>query len=229
MNARVPPAGSDAAVTRAERICTQLADRIVGGAIAPGQRLDEHALAEEFGASRTPVREAFRQLGAMGLVELRAHRGAFVASPAARVLADGFEMLAELEALCARWSALRMPPRERARLEEYHAAMAEHVRAGDRVRYREANLVFHGLVWAGADNVHLLELVSGTSRRLAPFRGAQFDSPQRLARSHDEHGAVTAGILRGDGAGAADAMRRHIRSSGASWSRVSGQSEASDR
>lgn len=213
----------DTATTRAERICTLLAERIVDGGIAPGQRLDEQALAEEFGVSRTPVREAIRQLGAMGLVEVRAHRGATVACPDATVVANGFEVLAELEALCARWSAVRMGARKRAGLDECHRATAEHVRAGNRAKYRDGNLVFYGLIWAGADNVHLAELVGATSRRLAPFRGAQFDSPERLALSHDEHGMVVAGILRGDGAEAAEAMRWHIRSSGASWSRVSGQ------
>jgi DNA-binding GntR family transcriptional regulator len=217
---------ADAATTRAERICTLLAERIVGGGIAPGQRLDEQALAEEFGVSRTPVREAIRQLGAMSLVEMRARRGAIVACPDATSLADGFEMLAELEALCAHWSAVRMNARDRAGLDGCHHAMAASVRTNDRAQYRERNLVFHGLIWAGADNVHLLELVSATSRRLAPFRGAQFDRPERLAFSHNEHGTVVASILRGDGTGAANAMRCHIRSSGASWSRVLGQLES---
>ena len=62
--------------TRAEELRAQLADDIVRGTLAPGQTLDEMELARRFGVSRTPVREAIRQLAASGLVETRPHRGA---------------------------------------------------------------------------------------------------------------------------------------------------------
>ena len=205
------------APTHADRLGALVAERIVSGTLRPGQRLDEAMLATEFGVSRTPVREALRQLVATGLVELRPHRGAVVACPDADALSDSFEMLAELEALCARWSALRMTPRERAGLEALHRDMGALVRAGDRAGYRDANLALHGLVYAGAHNSHLAEVVVGTTRRLGPFRGAQFDGPERLARSHAEHDAVITCISRGDAEGAAVGMRRHIRFSGQSW------------
>ncbi len=206
--------------TRAEALATALAERIVSGALKPGQRLDEQALAAEAGISRTPVREALRQLTATGLVELRPHRGAVVASPAPERLRAGFELLAELEALCARWSALRMTPRERTALEALHIAMASLVRAGDRAAYRDANRRFHGLLYAGAHNPHLAEVAQATHRQLAPFRGAQFEAPSRLARSHAEHGVVVEALLRAEADAAAEAMRRHILSSGASWESV---------
>ena len=68
-------------VTRAEELRLQLADDIVRGVLAPGTPLDETDLAVRFNVSRTPVREALRQLTASGLVESRAHRGAVVARP----------------------------------------------------------------------------------------------------------------------------------------------------
>lgn len=208
--------------TRAEALAAALAERIVSGALAPGQKLDEQALADEAGTSRTPVREALRQLTATGLVELRPHRGAVVACPAPSRLRAGFELLAELEALCARWSALRMTARERASLEALHAAMAPLVRAGDRAGYRDANRRFHTLLYEGAHNPHLAEVALATHRQLAPFRGAQFEAPARLARSHAEHAAVVAALLRADAEAAAEAMRRHISFSGASWESLAG-------
>lgn len=219
---RRPAAPPARAPTRAEALAATLAERIVSGALAPGQKLDEQALADAAGISRTPVREALRQLTATGLVELRPRRGAVVACPAPARLRAGFELLAELEALCARWSALRMTARERAALEALHAAMAPMVRDGDRAGYREANRRFHALLYEGAHNPSLAEVALATHRQLAPFRGAQFEAPSRLARSHAEHAAVVAALLRADAEAAADAMRRHIFFSGASWESLAG-------
>jgi DNA-binding GntR family transcriptional regulator len=92
-------------LTRAEELRLQLADEIVRGTLAPGSALDETDIARRFSVSRTPVREALRQLAASGLVEARAHRGAVVAQPSIERLSGMFEAMAELEALCAGLSA----------------------------------------------------------------------------------------------------------------------------
>ena len=102
----------------------QLADEIVRGALAPGSALDETDIARRFNVSRTPVREALRQLAASGLVEARAHRGAVVAQPSIERLSGMFEAMAELEALCAGLAAERMMPAERYRLEAIHEESA---------------------------------------------------------------------------------------------------------
>jgi DNA-binding GntR family transcriptional regulator len=115
---RAPPV--IAKITRAEELRLQLADEIVRGALAPGAALDETEIARRFSVSRTPVREALRQLVASGLVEARAHRGAVVARPSLERLGGMFEAMAELEALCAGLAAQRMTPVERQRLEAIH-------------------------------------------------------------------------------------------------------------
>src|SRR6185369_16305216 len=97
-------------ITRAEELRLQLADDIVRGALPPGASLDETDIARRFKVSRTPVREALRQLVASGLVEARAHRGAVVARPSIERLTGMFEAMAELEALCAGLAAERMLP-----------------------------------------------------------------------------------------------------------------------
>ncbi len=107
-------------LTRAEDLRRQIADDIVRGGLAPGAPLDETELAQRFKVSRTPVREALRQLAASGLVEARPHRGAVVARPSPERLGAMFEAMAELEALCAGLAAERMKPAERRRLEALH-------------------------------------------------------------------------------------------------------------
>jgi DNA-binding GntR family transcriptional regulator len=196
--------------TRAEELRLQLADEIVRGLIAPGAALDETELARRFGVSRTPVREAIRQLAASGLVEVRAHRGAVVARPSEERLIGMFEAMAELEALCAGLAAARMTPRERGELEAAHEELRALLRDSDPQRYHEVNESFHAVIYAGAHNSYLAEMTHATRKRVQPFRRAQFRNLGRLAKSHFEHDRVVVAILRGDRDGATSAMREHI-------------------
>lgn len=103
--------------TRTEALRLQIADEIISGVLEPGTPLDEQELAARFGVSRTPVREAIRQLAASGLVSVRPHRGAVVALPTPTQLDDMFEAMGELEALCAGLAARNMTVPERRGLE----------------------------------------------------------------------------------------------------------------
>ncbi len=196
--------------TRAEAIRSQIADEIVLGRLEPGSTLDELALAHRFEVSRTPVREAIRQLAASGLVKLRPHRGAEVAQPDPLQLDGMFVAMAELEALCAGYSALNMTAAERRGLQAIHASLGELVREGDPALYHTANESFHGAIYLGTHNSYLAEITMATRLRVSPFRRAQFRTLGRLAESHQEHERVVQAILRGDRAGAGEAMRSHI-------------------
>lgn len=200
--------------TRAESIRLQLADEIIRGFLAPGAILDETDLAKRFGASRTPVREAIRQLAASGLVESRAHRGSVVAWPSHERLIGMFEAMAELEALCAALAAARATPAERRALAAVHEELRALIHSGDPQRYHEVNEAFHATIYAGAHNAYLAEITIATRLRVRPFRRAQFRNLGRLAKSHVEHDAVVTAIMRGDRTGAAEAMRHHIKTVG---------------
>ena len=208
--ARAAPVAERRRRTLAEELRLQLADEIVRGAIPPGSGLDETELARRFGVSRTPVREAIRQLAASGLVEVRPHRGAVVARPSEERLLGMFEAMAELEALCAGLAAERMSPAERGQLESVHEELRTLIQSGDPQRYHEVNEAFHAVIYAGAHNDYLAEMTHATRRRVQPFRRAQFRNLGRLAKSHVEHDCVVVAILRGDREGAAAAMRAHI-------------------
>jgi DNA-binding GntR family transcriptional regulator len=197
-------------ITRAEELRLQLADEIVRGALPPGAALDETDIARRFNVSRTPVREALRQLVASGLVEARAHRGAVVAQPSIERLTGMFEAMAELEALCAGLAAERMTPTERHRLEAVHEELRVLSYAGNPDRFHEVNERFHNAIYAGSQNDYIAEITLATRVRVQPFRRAQFRNLGRLAKSHAEHDRVVVAILRGDRVGASAAMRDHI-------------------
>src|SRR5437868_3331316 len=208
----VRPAQGDGAkrVTRAEELRLALADEIINGSLAPGATLDETLLAQRFNVSRTPVREALRQLAASGLIETRPHRGAVVASLSHDRLNALFEAMAELEATCAGLAAERMSASERQTLHQIHEELRKLSYLGDPQRFHEVNEIFHNAIYAGAHSDHLAEITLATRTRVQPFRRAQFRNLGRLAHSHAEHDRVVVAIMRGDRTGAAAAMRAHI-------------------
>jgi DNA-binding GntR family transcriptional regulator len=196
----------------ADVIAFALTDDIVSHRLAPGTALDEETLAKRFGASRTPVREALRELAAGGLVALRPHRAPIVAAVDQQRVADMFEVMADLEALCAARAAVAISPAQRLQLEAHHLDMGEAVRLGDVSSYRAGNVIFHGLIYDAAGNAHLREIALATRTRLAPYRGAQLEAPQRLSASYAEHEAILTAILRGNANQAATLIRRHLAS-----------------
>src|SRR4029453_10817779 len=152
--------------TLAETIRQKLADDILRGVYPPGARLDEHGLAKRFKLSRTPVREALRQLTSAGLGEMRPRRGLIVSLPTETALAEMFEVMGELEASCARLAAQRMSPAERVRLELVHRRSFEAVRNDDRDSYRTLNFEFHDAIYRGAHNEFLLQTTIGIRQRI---------------------------------------------------------------
>ena len=187
-----------------------IADHIVTGELQPGEKLDEASLAERFSVSRTPIRDALGQLGAMGLVDRRPNRGAIVAVVTQEHLSSMFESMAELEGICARFSAERMSADERAVLEREHTASARLVHLGAEEDYEVYNTRFHTRLYKGAHSKHIFELVTLTRSRLVPFRRAQFRLRGRLAKSWEEHDAIVTAIMRADGAAAGEAARAHV-------------------
>jgi DNA-binding GntR family transcriptional regulator len=197
--------------TQAERIRASLAEAIVRGELGPGVALDEVTIAEKFEVSRTPVREAIRQLEAIGFAEARPHRGAVVPHFTPEKLNDMFVVMAEMEALCARYAADHVTAGERSELLRRHEACAEAARRGDVEEYYARNIAFHDAIYRASHNAYLVEVTLSVRNRLAPFRKLQFEGIGRLAHSLAEHDALLQAMFRGDGEAAAALMRRHMQ------------------
>lgn len=196
----------------------RLTAEIVERRLLPGVRLEEAGLAERYGVSRTPVREALRQLEIVGLVQRRLNRGVVVASMPSERLAALFETLVELEATCARLAAQRMPIKDKKKLMDAHLKVLEVVPADDRSGFEAVNGDLHELIWAGALNDELVSLVVTLRQRLAPYRQSRLAADGRLGASFEEHARVVEAIVAGDAEEAAAAMRDHLRIAGeTSW------------
>jgi DNA-binding GntR family transcriptional regulator len=196
--------------TTVEQMVRAIADLIITGSLEPGEKMDEGSLASRFEVSRTPVREALRELCAMGLVDRQPNKRAVVTNVSGSALNSMFEAMAELEGICARLSAERMTVAERKHLEEMHQASSRIVRASADEDYAAYNTEFHTQLYRGAHNDHILELVTQTRARLSPFRRAQFRLEGRLAKSWREHDEIVTAILRGDALAAGKSAYEHV-------------------
>ncbi|MDE1994127.1 MAG: GntR family transcriptional regulator [Rhizobiaceae bacterium] len=193
-----------------DRIRNALTDEITGGALPAGAALDEQQLADRFGASRTPVREALRQLAVSGLVEMRARRGVVVARITPERIMEMFETVAEIEAMCVRLATYRMTPLERSHLIELHEASEALVSRGDFDAYDAFNRDFHDAIYHATHNGFLAEQAIAVRTRLNGFRRTQLRQSERLRRSRDEHEAIMQAIAEGDGEMASRRMRAHM-------------------
>jgi len=192
------------------RIREALENAIVDGRFPPGAKLDPEALALEFDCSRTPIREALQQLEASGLVRIAAKHGTFVSEWNVEELAERFEVMAELEAMCARLAARRISHTELGELEAAHEACRRQAEAGDIDRYYSENSAFHGCIYRATHNAFLAKEASRLHAILQPYRRMQLQVRGRMARSLAEHDSVVAAIRAGDHQAAAEAMRDHV-------------------
>ena len=194
----------------AVQLAKVLEDEIATGALSPGTRLEEVALAERFGVSRTPIREALHLLSASGLIDLRPRRGAVVACLSLERLLQMFEVMAEMEATCARLAARRMPLEERKALEHQHLVCGKSSASGDSDYYYEENARYHTLICNGAHNSFLADEVQRLRRRLQPYRRLQLRLEGRIDASFAEHTGITEAIVAGEEEQAAEVMRQHV-------------------
>lgn len=206
------PGSHEKKSTRAEVVCRRLEDEIISGALAPGSRLEENALAARFGMSRTPVREALQQLVAKSLAIRQPYRGVVVAEVSSERLDDLFEAMAEVEAMCGRIAAQRMSTWERAELTRINEQLCEAASAQGRDAYERLNEHFHELIYYGTHNQTLVDMAQSLRLELSPYRRFQFRDGARMARSHREHQGIVDAIVLRDPAAAEMHLRKHLLS-----------------
>lgn len=200
--------------TISQTVCEHVTDEILRGKLVPGERLDEQSLADRFRVSRSPIRDALRQLAATRLVLYVPHKGFSVASVSSLELDELFEASGEVEALCARLCSLRAGPAERKRLQLVHEQAGAAARARDANAYSRFNDELHILIYAGARNAALREIALNLRQRLAPFRSRVFfTTDNRMEASHREHAVLVRSIVAHDGEAARRAMQEHAAQS----------------
>lgn len=200
---------------KSRSLLSQLRDLVLDGSYSPDEIIPEQALAEAYGVSRTPVREALKQLENEGLVEIRPRVGTFVRYPTRREIIELFQVKESLEGLAANLLAQRSPREEIEKLKnnvsESFVAAAE----DDKDSYARLVHEFHWTLVLGSKNQKLIENYDRLMNQLTYHRLVleTVSVPGRIRQSNHEHEAVVEAIISQDPMGAEIAMRNHVHSS----------------
>jgi len=191
-------------------VAARLRQMIFDRQLAPGDWVDEKALAAAWQISRTPLREALKVLAAEGLVDLVPQRGCRVVALSDDDAQHLFPVMALLEGRCAHEAALKASDADIAELQRLHDVLERHAAAGDTDGYYRANHVFHSRLQQLADN-RWLDRVTGDLRKfLRLLRGRQLKLPGRMSRSINEHRVLIDALVQRDAARAERAMHDHL-------------------
>jgi DNA-binding GntR family transcriptional regulator len=200
--------------TLREKILETIRDAILKGSLKPGERVSEPELAERFGISRTPIREAFRQLESEGYLEVVPRKGAVVASLSERDVVEFYAIKSILEGHAARIAAERMSDRDVERLEAINAKLQQIAAAGDIKSFFRVHDEFHELFIKVSGNDKLVELINQLVLKFNRLRLASLSQPGRMEISVQEHRKIIEAFRNHDGE-RAENLVRHTATIGA--------------
>ena len=191
-------------------VAARLRAMVFDGELAPGEFIDEKALADAWQVSRTPLREALKVLAAEGLVDLVPHRGCRVT-----LLSEGdadalFPVMALLEGRCALEAATKASDEDLHQLRRLHDELERYAAAQDIDGYYRTNHAFHSFVQTLADNRWLDRVTSDLRRFMRLMRGRQLALPGRILASINEHRELIDAFEQRDAARAEQAMHQHL-------------------
>jgi DNA-binding GntR family transcriptional regulator len=194
------------------RVYERLLEDILGGVLVRGQQLVEARIAEEFGVSKTPVREALIRLQRDGLVQIRPYRGARVVEPSAHDVVEIFELRLCLEMHIVAELAHRRPPDVLARLRKSVDDSRRALKRRTNREFIKSLSDFNAALASGCENRRMLRVLSELRNVLDLIGTTSLRAPGREHRSIDEHEAILRAIERGDSDAAREATRAHILS-----------------
>ena len=191
-----------------QEVAEQLRQRIFNRTLEPGGWIDELKIAEEFGISRTPLREALKVLAAEGLVTMKVRRGAYVTEMSDKDLRDVYHLLGLLESDAAAVVATSASAAQRQSLQDLHDELEGAI--GERERFFAVNERFHLLVLELANHRWRCQMVSDLRKVMKLNRHNSLLKQGRIEDSLHEHRAILAAILAGDAPASRQAMQAHF-------------------
>lgn len=207
----VNPVSTGGASTLAEALADRLREMIIEGELAPGTRLNERVLCDRLGASRTPLREAFRLLAAEHLVELQPNRGAQVVSLSDDDIRESFQVMGALEALSGELACRHITPEEVAEVKALTFEMlACHARR-DLSAYYRINRLVHQCINRAARNALLAQVYANLNQRIENLRFRSNFDQAKWDKAAAEHSEMVGALEARDGARLGAILRRHLQ------------------
>ena len=192
-----------------EEVAELLRERIFRQELKPGSWIDELKLAEEYGISRTPLREALKVLATEGLVTMKLRRGAYVTEVSERDLAEVYHLLSVLESDAAAVAAERASAQQMRELQDLHHRLA--AASGEREEFFRINEAFHRKLLAVADNRWREQMVADLRKVMKLNRHQSLLKAGRIEESLAEHAAIMQALEQRDPLEAGARMREHFR------------------
>jgi len=192
------------------RVYTKLRESILAGHYKNGEELKEAAIGKELGVSRTPVREALRQLELEELVTIIPNKGAFVNDISEKDIMDIYAMRSYLEGLCARWACENMTEETLEELEEISYLSDFHALKGHKEQMVEMDDKFHGLIYKASGSRMLAHVLSDFHSYVHRVRANSLADVERADCCNAEHAAIVEAFKNHDPDRAEALAREHI-------------------
>lgn len=192
------------------RVFHKLREDILNGKYKDNEELKEVAIGEELGVSRTPVREAFRQLELEGLIQIVPNKGAYVTGINAKDVKDIYMIRSSLEGMCARLATENITPEQLEELEENVYLASFHASKGHMEQMAELDNRFHHILYAACDSKMLENLLQDFHQYVIRIRRKTLSTKERGIASNDEHRQIMEAIKAKDGAEAERLATQHM-------------------
>lgn len=192
------------------RVFNRLREDILSGVYKPNEELRENTIATELGVSRTPVREAIKQLELEGLVNVIPNKGAYVTGISEKDIHDIYVIRSYLEGLCARWACEKQTDELISQLTEVVELTDFYIAKGNTDQIFELDNKFHELLYNASDSKRLYQLLSDFHHYVKRVRQLSLSELERGKQSNDEHRAIVEAIKSHNGQEAERLAHEHI-------------------
>ncbi|MFQ5736392.1 MAG: GntR family transcriptional regulator [Thermodesulfobacteriota bacterium] len=201
-------------LTLRERIVDFIKDSVVTGRLKPGERVPEQEIAENLGISRTPIREAFRQLESEGFISVTPRKGAVVSPITDKDVSEFYTIKSLLEGFAAKTACEKLTPKEIKRLESLNAQMARCAEKNDVKGFFRLDNQFHDTFLKACGNEKLCVLVYNLVQQFERFRVTALSVPGRMAGSVRQHREIIEAFRESDAALVETLVRANAEKSG---------------
>lgn len=191
-------------------VFTKIREDILSGKYTENEELKEITIGQELGVSRTPVREALRQLELEGLVKIIPNKGAYVAGISNKDVHDIYMIRSYLEGLCARWACENITQEQIDAIEEVIYLSEFHVKKEHFDQIVELDTKFHELLYASSGSRILGHLLRDYHQYVHSIRKITLSDPDRARNSNAEHSAILEAIRNRDADNAEKLAHEHI-------------------
>ena len=193
------------------KVFHSIREDILNGKYQANEELKEKNIGEELGVSRTPVREALRQLELEGLVHIIPNKGAFVENVTLKDIKDIYEIRTLLEGLCARWAAENITKEQLEELEETVFLSDFHYSKENWDQTWVLDNRFHEIVYEACGSKELTRVLRDYHHYLQRIRRITLEQKERARASTDEHRAIAEALKARDAATAEECAKLHIK------------------